>query len=398
MKNKLCLSILIGFCLIFSMTVFAGDRVPGVTDTEIVIGQTVPMSGPAALWAAMGYSNKAWADHINAQGGIHGRKIKWVMKDDGYNPSRALSNLKEMKDEVFIFATLNGSASASAAKDFIVQSKVPFVHIHANPEIWKDLTPDQMRHIFIAYPDYVNEADAITRFAVNTVGISKFAFFYQNDDWGKTGKIGVEKAMKSVAGKAQLSAAVPYEVTDRALATHALKVKDSGAEGLLIYGTPTHATLIIKEMAKVGYRPKIFTCTPLGDPIMYRLAGELWEGAYPSSSANVAIPGVEAEADRVVRILTQYNPKLAGTPYLAVTGSTSMMLIAEALKIAGRDLTREKFVQAMESVQGFKPEGLGYPISFGPNRRHGLNGIRMVRAKGGKHVPISDFMIFDPLY
>jgi len=398
MKNKLFLSILISFCLILPTSVFAGDRVPGVTDTEIIIGQTVPMSGPAALWAVMGLANKAWAAHINTQGGIHGRKIKWIMKDDGYNPTRALSNLKEMKDQVFAFATLSGSALASASKDFIVESKVPFVHIHANPEIWKDLSADQMRHIFIAYPDYVNEADSITTFAVNNVGITKFALFYQNDDWGKTAKIGVERAMKSLAGKAQFSAAVPYDITDRALATHALKVKNSGAQGVLIYGTPTHATLIIKEMAKVGYRPKIFTCTPLGDPIMYRLAGKLWEGAYPSSSANVSIPGVEAEADRVVRILTKYNPKLAGTPYLAVTGATSLMLIAEALKIAGRDLTREKFVKAMESIQGFKPEGLGYPISFGPNRRHGLNGIRMVRAIKGKHIPISDFMIFDPLY
>ncbi len=398
MKKKLYLSLLISVCLLLPMIAFAGSGVPGVTDTEIIIGQTIPMSGPAALWGAMGLSNMAWAAHINEQGGIHGRKIKWIMKDDGYNPSRSLANLKEMKDQVFAYGCLAGSAPASACKDFIVKSKIPYVHVHANPEIWKDLSPDQMRHIFIAYPDYINEAEAITKFAVNNIGIKKLALFYQNDDWGKTAMIGVEKAMKSLAGKAKFSGAVPYGMMDRALATHALKIKETGAEGLLIYGTPTHATLIIKEMAKIGYKPKIFTCTPLGDPIMYRLAGKLWEGSYPASSANVSMPGVEAEADRIVRILTKHQPKLAGTPYLGVTGSTTMMLIAEALKIAGRDLTREKFIKAMENIQGFKPEGLGAPISFGASTHHGLNGIRMNQAKNGKHIPISDFILFNPLY
>ena len=70
--------------------------VAGVTDDEIVIGWTTPLSGPAALWGVTGLGGKAWADHINAQGGIHGRKIKIMLKDDGYNPARALANLQQI--------------------------------------------------------------------------------------------------------------------------------------------------------------------------------------------------------------------------------------------------------------------------------------------------------------
>jgi len=397
MKRYLCIGILLVGCLVFSSNLFAEPQVPGVTDSEVNIGMTCPMSGPAALWAAMYLGNSAWAQHINEQGGIHGRKIKVVVKDDGYNPSRALANLTEMKNEVLAFGCLIGSATANASKDFLLESKVPVVHIHANPRIWVDVPPEKMLPLFIAYPDYIDEAEAVAQFAVKKIGIKKIALFGQNDDWGKSAKVGIERGMKGLKGKAEFVGEVMYEITDRALTTHAMKLKETGAEGVIIYGTPTHAALILKEMAKIGYQPKIFTANPLGDPLMYKIAGELWEGAYPASSGNVAMPEVEPQADKVVETLLKYQPKLAGTKFLGVTGSTTMMLIAEALKRAGRDVTRESFIKAMESLEQFRPEGMGGPISFG-KKRHGLNSIRICHAEKGKHIPITDFMNFDPLF
>ena len=377
---------------------FAVDKVPGVTDDEVVIGITVPMSGPAALWGAMGLANLAWAQHINDQGGIHGRKIKVVLKDDGYNPARALANLKGMKNDVFAYGCVIGSAIANASKDFLLDSKIPVVHVHANPRMWVGVPPEKMRHIFIAYPDYVDEAEAITRFAVNDVGVKKIALFGQNDDWGKSAKEGIERGMKKLSGKAEFAGFVPYEITERALGSHAMKLKETGADAVIIYGAPTQAALILKEMAKVGYRPKIFTANPLGDPLMYKIAGKLWEGAYPAVSANVAIPGVEPAGDKVADILVKYQKKLAGIKFLGVTGATTMMLIAEGLRRAGPDLTRESFTEAMMSLKDFRPEGMGGPITFGPKRHHGLNAIRMAHAEEGKHVPVTDYIIFEPLF
>jgi branched-chain amino acid transport system substrate-binding protein len=385
-------------CFAFPISGFAADdKVPGVTDDEVVIGMSCPMSGPAALWAAMYLGNSAWAQHINAQGGIHGRKIRWVVKDDGYNPSRALANFMEMKDSVFAYGTVMGSATANATKDFFIESGVPVVHVHANPRIWMDVPRSQMNHIFIAYADYVDEADTITRVAVNQIGVKKIALFGQNDDWGKGAKDGIDRAMKSLGGKASFVGYVPYELTDRAMAAHAQRLRDTAADAVLIFAAPTQASLVIREMAKIGYRPKIFTCTPLGDPLMYRITGELWEGAYPAASGNLDMPGVDARADEILSILVKYEPKLAGTPYLGITGSTTMMLIEEALRRAGRHLTRESFIEAMASLEDFKAGGMGAPISFGENR-HGLNAIRLFQAKDGKHIPISDYFVFDPLF
>ena len=131
---------------------------------------------------------------------------------------------------------------------------------------------------------------------------------------------------------------------------------------------------------------------------MYKIAGKLWEGAYPAASGNVSMPGVEAEAQKVLDVLIKNQPKLAALQFLGITGATTTMLIAEGLKRAGRNLTRDSFVKAMMSLKQFRPEGMGAPITFGPNRHHGLNAIRICHAEKGKHIPMTDFMIFDPLF
>ncbi len=198
-------------------------------------------------------------------------------------------------------------------------------------------------------------------------------------------------AVKDAGGKAKLVAAVPYEVTERALGTHALKLKESGADTLILYPTMTHGALIAKEMAKIGYRPKILTTFTLGDPIMYKVAGEVWEGTYIALPGNSGVPGSDPEADQVVDILKKYNPKLEGKEYLALFGAMSMIHLVEGLKNAGRDLTPDSMIKGMERITDWMPEGVGADVTYGPNRRHGNNASRMGQAKGGKVVPLEPF-------
>ena len=165
-----------------------------------------------------------------------------------------------------------------------------------------------------------------------------------------------------------------------------------------MYPTMTHGALILKEMAKLGYKPKVLVTFTLGDPIMYKIAGpEVWEGVYPAGPANSGVPG-EKEVDRVIEILKKYDPKLAGKEYLAVFGATSMMYLVEGLKNAGRNLTPETMIKGMEMIKNWKPEGIGAPVTFTPDRHHGVNGSRVMRAEKGKHVPITDYTLFKPLF
>jgi ABC-type branched-subunit amino acid transport system substrate-binding protein len=373
------------------------QKTVGVTDAEIVVGLTTPLSGPAAAWGNTAVAMEAWAKHVNEQGGIHGRKIRVEMKDDGYNPGRAVANLTEMQDKVFMNVGLLGSAVLQASKDKIADFKLPTINPYGNPAIWAKQPKDKLRYVFVNYPDYADEGEFLVRHAVEKLGAKKIAVFHQNDEYGKGGLEGVMRGVKALGAKATLAATVSYELSDRELGTHALKLKDSGADTVVLYPTITHGANVIKEMAKVGYRPKLVSSFPLGDYlIMYRLLGELWEGAHFSAlGASAGDPAGKAVLDVVLKV----EPKLVGKENTALAGAAAMILAVEGLKKAGRNLTRESFVEAMESIRGFDTNGLTAPITFGANRRHGLNAVRLLRAEKAKDnsfVEVMPYQVFQP--
>jgi len=375
------------------------QKAPGVTDTEVVIGLTMPLSGPAAAWSNTGVAMEAWTRYVNDHGGIHGRKLKVVMKDDGYNPGRAVANLEEMKDQVFMSVGLLGSAILQASKDKVAEFKLPTINPYGNPAIWAKQSKDKLRYVFVAYTDYGDEGDFLVSHAVNKLGTSKVAVFYQNDEYGKGGLEGVNRGLKSLGGKGSLATTVAYELTDREMGTHALKLKDSGADTVILYSTITHGANVVKEMAKVGYRPKIVSSFPLGDySIMYRLLGELWEGAHFNALNAAAVAGDPA-AKPILEILTKYEPKLVGRENTALAGATAIILAVEGLKKAGRNVTRESYVEAMEQIKTFDSMGLTPAMTFGPGRRHGLNAVRMLRAvkaADNSYVEVVPTQIFQP--
>jgi len=385
--------------LLMSVTsAWAQAKVPGVTDTEVVIGLTTPLSGPAAAWGNTAVAMEAWAKYVNDQGGVHGRKIRTILKDDGYVPGRAVANLTEMKDSVFMVVGLLGSAILNASKDLVAEAKIPIIWPYGNPAIWERQPPEKRRYVFVVYPDYVDEGDFLVTHAVNKLGSMKVAVFFQNDEYGKGGLEGVKRGLRGVGGKASMAAEVSYELADREMGTHALKLKDSGADTVIFYSTITHGANVIKEMAKVGYRPKLVSSFPLGDHhILFRLLGDLWEGAHVTAINSGRIVG-EPDGDRIVDILVKYDPKLKGKESTALAGAAPMILAVEGLKRAGRNLTREAYVEAMETIKDYAPEKLNAPITFGPNRRHGLNSVRLMRAEKGNLVDVIAHQSFPPRF
>ena len=377
----------------------AQTKAPGVTDTEIVIGLTAPMSGPAAIYGNLAVAKEAWARYVNDLGGVHGRKLKVSIKDDGFNPGRAVANIKEMRDSVFLTVGLVGSAVVNAAKDEIAEARLPLINAYANPQLWARQPKDKLKSVFIDYPDYADEADYLVTYSVTKLGAQKLAVFYQNDDWGKGVMDGVNRAMKALGAKATLATAVPYEVSDRELGTQALKFKDSGADTLFLAALNTHSANLVREMAKVGYRPRLVGSFTIGDhQVMYRLLGELWEGAYYNVIG--AVPG-EPEAKAVLDILIKYEPKLQSREGTALAGAANMIIAVEGLKGAGRNLTRDSFIEAMEGIRNFTVLGLSAPITFGPDRHHGLNAVRLMRAQKAadfSYVQIAPYQVFKPLF
>ncbi len=372
----------------------AAAPVPGVTDTEITIGITGPLSGPAAAWGTIALASEAYAKHVNEQGGVHGRKLKIVLKDDGYNPGRAVANVSEMKDQVFAILGTVGTAVLNANKDIVAEAGVPLVYPLGNVQVFAKQPKEKVRGVFQVYPDYTDETEFLAQQAAKIEGVKKLAFFGQNDDWGKNALEGTKKGVAKVPGM-QLTGEVFYEVTDRELGTHALKMKESGAEAILLCSTATHGAGLIKEMAKVGYRPKVFASFILYDrDTMFRLLGDLWEGVY---FATVISMRGEPAADKLVSIVTKVDPKLKGREGFAVQGAADIIVLLEGLKRAGRNLTREGFIKAMESIKDWDEDGLTAPITFGPDRHHGGNFVRLMRAlkaSDGSIKQVTGYQIF----
>jgi branched-chain amino acid transport system substrate-binding protein len=373
--------------------------VPGVTDSEITIGITGPLSGPAAAWGTIALASEAYAKHVNDQGGIHGRKLKIVLKDDGYNPGRAVANFNEMKDSVFAVIGTVGTAVLNANKDLVAEAGLPLVYPLGNVQVFAKQPKEKVRTVFQVYPDYADEAEFLVGQAAKLEKVKKLGFFGQNDDYGKQGLEGARRGVAKNPGVA-IVGEVFYEVTDRELGTQALKMKESGAEAVLIYSTATHAAGLIKEMAKVGYRPKIFASFTLYDrDTMFRLLGDLWEGAYYDSA--IALRG-EPAADKIIDIVVKADPKLKGREGFCVQGGADVLILVEGLRKAGKDLTREKFVAAMETIKDFTEDGLAPPgVTFGPDRHHGLNAVRLMRAgKATDATPqqITPWQVFPPLF
>jgi len=397
MTTRTALLLILGSLLLLPSSLYAQDQ--GVTDDKIVVGVTQPLTGPAAGWGvSITGGMQAWADYINDQGGIHGRKIELIVKDDGYNPARAMANLQEMKNKVFAVCAQLGSAGCNAAKDFFPENKIPLITPYASLSIYENQPREKRRYYFVSYPNYEDETRYMTYFALNKLGVRKIAHFYQNDEYGLGANAGIKKALQENPGRAELVAEVPYEVTERALGTHALKLKESGADVVMITAMMSSGAIITKEMAKLDYHPYKMGNFPIGMPTMYKLAGEAWEGTYINMSAHMSLPGFHPEADRVANIINSKNPKLKGAEMLTLFGAVSMMHLAEGARNAGKNLTRESLIKGMEMIRDWKPEGMGAPVTYSSDRHNGLNAIWPCQARNGKHVPIENYVVFDPKF
>jgi branched-chain amino acid transport system substrate-binding protein len=352
------------------------QQVRGVTDTEILIGQWGPQTGPAAPWGAVARGTDLLCKIVNEEGGIHGRKIKYFLRDDSYQPAKTKAIAKEFVEQIGdrdprgVFAVVGGVgvATGMTARDYLMENKV----IWSGPVtgVYEWIHPIQ-KYLFAIYPLYDDEAFNLTEYLHEKLGFKKIAMFYQNDDYGKQGVQGVERYLmrKKLSPVAKISA----EVTDRDLSTHALKLKNSGAEAVVMWAMPTHAALILAETAKICFKPQWATSSTLSDAaLMMQVTKGLWAGMINSFFGELP----DSNLPLMVKY-REWHKKLApqerwGIFYYA--GIIFAEPFFEGLRRAGRNLTTESWIKAEESLKDWK--GIGPPITYtNPNDR-----------QGGKHV------------
>jgi branched-chain amino acid transport system substrate-binding protein len=368
-RTLVFLSLLILTISLMSTPAFA-QKVRGVTDTEILVGQWGPQTGPAAPWGAVARGTDLLCKIINEEGGIHGRKIKYFLRDDSYQPAKTKAIAKEFVEQIGVFGVVSGVgvATGMTARDYLMENKVIWVGPASGVYEW--IHPIQ-KYLFAVYPLYDDEAFNMTGYLHEKLGFKKIAMFYQNDDYGKQGMMGVERYL--LRKNIKLVEKITAEVTDRDLSTHALKLKNSGAEAVIMWTNPTGAALLLTETAKIGFKPQWATSNSLSDSaLMMQITRGLWVGMITSFFGELP----DSNHPLMVKY-RDWHKKLApqerwGVFYYA--GIIFAEPFIEGLRRAGRDLTPDTFVKAMETMKDF--QGIGPPVTFaGKKDRQGGNHV-----------------------
>jgi ABC-type branched-subunit amino acid transport system substrate-binding protein len=359
---------LLGISVLIVMTgvmIASSQPVRGVSDTEILVGQWGPQTGPAAPWGSVARGSGLLFKILNEEGGINGRKFKYSLRDDTYQPAKTKAIAKEFIEQIGVFAVVGGvgAGPGMAVRDDLMENKV--VWVGPSTGIYNWIQPFQ-KYLFAVYPLYDDEAYNLTGYLYEKQGFKKIAVFYQNDDYGKQGLMGVERYLKDK--KIDVVAKLSAEVTDRDLSTHALKLKDSGAEAVVMWTNPTAAALILTETAKISFKPQWATSNTLSDSVlMMQITKGLWAGMINSNFAELP----DSNHPLMVKY-REWHKKLEpqerwGTFYYA--GIMFAEPFVEGVRRAGKNLTTENLVKAMETLKDWK--GIGPPITYSATERQG---------------------------
>lgn len=341
-----------------SLRAFAAGAETGVTGSTIVLGMSSPLSGVnGAYGVEMKDAIAGYIRQVNAEGGIHNRKIELVALDDGYEIERAVANTKALIDNHKAFALLGyyGSSPTTAAMQVFSAARVPLVGTISGADALRTPVNRYMFHVRASYGD---ETEAITEQLVS-LGLKNIAVFYQNDGFGKSGLDGVTATLKKHGLAPTALGTVERNSTDVGAAVQAISKVQPQAVIMVSLYKPTAA--FVRQMKNAGLHPQYATLSPVGADL---LVAELGNDARGIGISQV----VPYPWNDTVPLVKEYKHMLAQqgkTPvlsYYGVEGFITAKTMIEAIRRAGRDLTREKLVAALEGMQGYDVGGykLGY--------------------------------------
>ncbi len=356
--------------LVLVMAAAAAHADPGVTPTTIVIGESAAFSGPAqALGTEMRAGALAYFQAINAAGGVNGRRIELRSLDDGYEPDRAAANTKKLIDDgVFLLFGYVGTPTSNASKPIFTAARVPFVGPFTGAE---SLRNPVNRYIFNVRASYFDETDKIVGQLVGQT-LDRIAVFYQNDDYGKAGLLGVELAMKKRDLKIVATGTVERNTVDVAAAVAAIGSADP--QGVVMISAYKSCAAFIKAMRAAGHNPQFMNVSFVGSKALAAEAGPAGRGVGVTQVVpfpwNIATPIVKE-----YQLLYTASTKKDDYSFTSLEGFLAAKVLVEGLRRTGPDLTRERFVAAMEGMRDVDVGG--FLVTFTPTNHSGSRFVEL---------------------
>ncbi|HEX4944537.1 MAG TPA: ABC transporter substrate-binding protein [Usitatibacteraceae bacterium] len=335
----------------------------GHTDTQIVLGQSVALTGPAEeLGKDMQLGASLYFSQVNAKGGVNGRRIVLKTLDDGYEPPRAADNTKKLINEEKVFALFGyvGTPTAQASLPIFTAAKVPFVGAFTGAEL---LRSPFNRYVFNVRASYFDETEAIIQH-LTAMSVNRIAVFYQNDAYGQAGLAGVERALKKRSLELVTKGTVERNTVD--VAKSVADIRKANPQAVVMISAYKSCAAFIKEMKKAGANPTFWNVSFVGSKA---LAKELdREGRGVQISQVVPFPW-----DTSVPVVKEYRALLAETKvepgYGTLEGFIAAKVMVEGLRRAGKNLTRDSFIKAMESLDPYDTGG--FKVSYSGDNHNG---------------------------
>jgi ABC-type branched-subunit amino acid transport system substrate-binding protein len=343
---------------------------PGVTPNSILIGQSAAFSGPASeLGTEMRAGAMAYFQWINAQGGVNGRKIELRSLDDGYEGDRAAANTRKLIDDgVFLLFGYVGTPTSNASKPIFTAAKVPFVGPFTGAE---SLRNPLNRYIFNIRASYYDETDKLVGQLVGQT-LDRIAVFYQNDDYGKAGLAGVERAMTKRNMKIMATGTVERNTIDVGSAVKSICKGEP--QGVVMISAYKSCAAFIKEARAAGCNPQFLNVSFVGSKALAHESGPAGRGV--GISQVVPFPwNISARVVKDYQQLLEASTGKQNYSFTSLEGFIAAKVLVEGLRRTGNDLTREKFITAMEQIRDYDVGG--FTVSFSPNDHSGSKFVEL---------------------
>ncbi|MEO6945826.1 MAG: ABC transporter substrate-binding protein [Nitrobacter sp.] len=368
----------------------------GASDTEIKIGNTMPYSGPASAYGAIGKTEAAYFRMINDQGGINGRKVNFISYDDAYSPPKAVEQTRKLveSDEVlFIFNGL-GTATQSAVQKYMNSQKVPQLFVATGASKWND--PKDFPWTMGWQPSYRVEARIFAKYILKTKPDAKVAVFYANDDFGKDYVAGLKDVFGDNWPKIVI-AQESYENSEPSIDSHIVKLKDSGADVFVNIATPKFAAQAIKKAAEIGWTPmQLLTNVAISIGAVMKPAGfEASEGVLSAGYLKDASDPQWADDEGMKKFMAFAGKYMSGANVAdssLVLGFGLSQTMEQVLRQCGDNLTRENIMKQAASLTDFVPATLmpGIKVNTSATDFAPVKQLQMMQFKNGRWVFFGD--------
>ncbi len=360
---------------------------PGVTATEIKIGNIMPYSGPASAYGAIGKLQQVFFRVANEQGGIAGRKINYITYDDGYSPPKTVEQARRLIEQdrvAYLFNTL-GTPTNSAILRYVNQRKVPHVFLATGADKWGDYKEHPWT---IGWqPSYRTEAQIYTKYMLEQKPDAKLALLYQNDDFGKDYVLGVRDILGDRFD--QMVKTASYEVTDATIDSQVVSLQATGADVLLVGATPKFAAQTIRKVYDIGWRPMFFMTN------VSISVGAVMQPAGPEKGVGVITSAYQKDATDPTwkddpgmtewrNFMNKHMPDADQTVGEYVYGYGVSKTLMQVLRQCGNDFSRENFMKQVTNLRNVEIPTLlpGIRVNTSPTNYHPIRQMQLQRWTG----------------